>query len=126
MTFPTSRRKMTHFQPLFFSSCPCGCLLVPSTWPGCVRLTAPHVSTSLSVDPSICLSIQACVLSPGFDFRLNRRPVRRVEASGSAEAPGRGEGAHGQVSSQGGCSVLGLGVAWEAPGHDGGTDGWIH
>lgn len=117
---------MTHFQPLFMSTCPCGRLLVLSTWPGCIRASTPHVSTWLSVYPSICLAVRACVLSPGFDFRLNRRPVRRVEASGSLEAPGRGEGARGQVSSQGGCSVLGLGVARGAPGRDGRMDGWIH
>lgn len=80
----------------------------------------------LTIDPSICLAIQACVLSPGFDFRLNRHPVSQVKASGSLEAPGRGKRACSKVSSQGGCSVLGLGVARGAPGHDGRMDGWIH
>lgn len=49
----------------------------------------------LTIDPSICLAIQACVLSPGFDFRLNRHPVSQVKASGSLEAPGRRKGACG-------------------------------
>lgn len=81
------------------------------------------MSASLSLHPSVYLYIQACVLSPGFDFRLNRRPVRRVEASSPAEAPGRGEGMCGQVSSQGGYSVLGSGVARGGPGQKR-ADGW--
>lgn len=99
------------------SSSPWGRPLVLSTWPD--HHPPCTMSASLSLHPSVYLYIQACVLSPGFDFRLNRRPVRRVEASSPAEAPGRGEGTCGQVSFQGGYSVLGSGVARGALGKKG-------
>lgn len=51
---------------------------------------SPHLRASFQ--PSVSLSIRLRILSPGFDFRLNLRPVRRVRASGSMEAPGWGEG----------------------------------
>lgn len=124
MTFPTSRRKMTHFQPLFFSSCPCGCLLVPSTRPGCVRFDcSPRIhltvcrSIYLSVHPGLCSLTRVWFQAESTPCKTSRsQRLRR----GSRE--GRGGARPGFIPGRVQCSGVrsGPGGPWARW-----RDGWV-